>query len=382
MIRVLAVCVIVCVPSLAAAQGITQRVADLEARMASLEIESQPTQVDVDCDAGGSVQAVLNQYRSKPAALSIGVRGTCYEHLIVSRDDVTILGLVPGAGFRTTSTTASLISVRGAQRARLFDLALQGGQIALQGTSDASVLAVGVQVSGAVNGVNAADALIELRNATVENNTGFGVWAQTGSRVTVTTSAIRNNGLVGAQAIDASLRIRQSVIEANQGGGIGGLVGARVDILGGTIRNNAQAAIVLQAATLRIEGYPAVGQAIISGNAGGIGLFHGSSANLRGVTIENNTQFAIGATGGSSVFFSANANLIRNNVGGGIGLNDSSTAGRFTQASLEITGNQSGIRCQAAPGVAQIVSGPGGYVITLANVFGNGGVKQIDCPGF
>lgn len=376
---VTATALVAALPLPAGAQGIPQRVAELEARLAALESASAPQVVEVDCSAGGSVMAALAEAAGRSAPLTIGVRGTCTEQVVVSRDDVSIVAWSPGAGLQGLTSTSPVISVRGAQRLRLSGLSLQGGSSALDVGSGASVNASNLQITGATYGVSVSNASVELRGSTIADSGVFGVTAKAGSSVTLLTSTIRDSGFHGVMVTAASLRLWQSVVESNSGGGIFGWAGAMVTIESSTLRDNVGGGIGLQGGgTVHFEG-----PSLIAGNgSSGIGLYFGSSANIRGVTIENNAQGGVSAGGGSVVLFGGAA-IVRNNTGPGVQLSDTSIAGAFKGAAVQITGNtNSGIRCDAAPAVAQITQAPGGFSINLTHVFGNTGPKQIDCPGF
>ena len=301
-------------PVAAGAQGIPQRVAELEARLAALEGSSAPQVVEVDCSAGGSVMAALAEAAGRSAPLTIGVRGTCTEQVVVSRDDVSIVGWSPGAGLQGLTSTSPVISVRGGQRLRLSALSLQGGSSALDVGSGASVNASSLQITGATYGVSVSNASVELRGSTIADSGVFGVTAKAGSSVTVLTSTIRDSGFHGVMVTAASLRLGQSVVESNSGGGIFGWAGAMVTIESGTIRDNVGGGLGLQGgATVHFEG-----TSLIAGNgSSGIGLFFGSSANIRGVTVENNAQSGVSAGGGSVVLFGGAA-IVRNNTGPGV----------------------------------------------------------------
>lgn len=327
-----AACVLSLAVAPAAAQGISDRVSALEARVAALEADLEaafaPRTIVVNCANGQTVNAALAQMAGRAAQLTIRVVGMCTEAVTIQRDDVTLRGMNPGDGIAAPSPQDLAVSVSG-QRVTVERLALQGGSSGLQLSGGSSVTASNLVISGAASG-----ARVTL-----------------GSHLALSNSVIENNGV----GIQASL-------------------GARITLIDTTIHQHSFG-VVLQSSFLS-----AFSSVIADSVIGGVSMSLGSTASLGNATIvENNGVLGMYAVGGSSI--SLMDATIRGNGAGGVRLADVSVISGNPSASIVANGGW-GVLCAPAPAVPQISEAipNGGISLGAANVHGNT-AGQINCPG-
>lgn len=181
----------------------------------------------VNCGThGASIQRAIDRFvLSRP--ITILVRGDCVENVDITRDDVTLVAHWQGGSVDGT------INVVGAQRVTID----------------------GLTVTGEGEGVSVRDnASATIRNATLENNTGSGVFAGRNALVILRDNVITANGEYGVLVTDgANAQIRGgNTIESdvadwlNVGAAIGGYRHATIRIRdgGNVIRNNAMSEVM------------------------------------------------------------------------------------------------------------------------------------------
>ncbi len=240
-----------------------------------------PNSVTVDC----SSQTISQALRDIPGnPLTITVKGTCNENVVIARDDVTLIADPSGATVNGPDPERSTIMVQGARR----------------------VFITGVTVSGARNGVVAYQGgSLTLENSTIQNNARIGVIAILGSSATVNSCAIQNNAMEGVVATDSSaLFLTNSTI---QGNGRTGVVAARASSarIGRTILGDS-------------------GPNTIKNNGGsGVTAWRSSFALIDGNTIENNSSSGVYIEGASGT---VTKNTIRANQIKGIEVGSSGNA--------------------------------------------------------
>jgi hypothetical protein len=369
----------------AAAQGIPQRVQALEQRIAALEnAVTPPTGVTVDCGAGESVNAALAQGLGGSGPLTVTIRGTCTENVVVVNRDAVLVGASAGDGLEATSATSVALLTLGPRNLRLVQLTLRGGLVGLVVNPGGVVTGRDVRITGSA----VADATIEaghlqLDTSTIEDSGKMGVQSKANGNLVLRNSIVRNNGFHGVSADGGSVAVINGSIENNGGGGVFGRRGSAINLVGARVSGNNRSGIALQnGSTVQLDT-----GTVIADNAGSGLSLSASTASLRGVTIENNDGNGVEASGGSAIQLSNEPGVfIRANHGDGIWLEDASVVGATPGSpQIQITGNDgAGVACQPAPAVAQIqlAALPGGrvYPLDASNVFGNGQM-QINCPG-
>jgi hypothetical protein len=147
---------------------------------ADAKIKDNPVLVDVFCGQH-SINVALS-YKGDP--LIIEVHGTCYEDVVINRDNVVLRGgrYGPGAVVAASSTAILLDQ---ASNVSIENLTVQGG---IEGPGEMGGAGVGVWFS---TGVSVSDVVVELGESK-----GMTV---VGSKVTISDSTFRNNSGYGLQ---------------------------------------------------------------------------------------------------------------------------------------------------------------------------------------
>lgn len=189
----------------AAAQGVSQRVEDLEARVAALESAIQPRTLTVDCSAGQTVGAALESALAAPRLL-IRIQGLCTESVRIRRDDLTLMGVFPGSGLVGADPAQPVLDITASSRVSLMDLALTGGRIGLRLAAGAAVVGSRIAVSLALqNGVEVEESRLRLIESSVAANGAHGVAALGGASVRLFDGVVENNAWDGVRVRDTSI---------------------------------------------------------------------------------------------------------------------------------------------------------------------------------
>jgi hypothetical protein len=329
--------------------------------------------VEVRCDKGRTISRALEHHHGP---LTLKVVGVCDEHVVVDRDDVSLVAGGPGAGIHGPDTAKDTVLISG-HRFTLDGLTVTGGRNALvvsgasramirncvaRGGGSGIVGGIGIVffqgVSGTVDRCNSsgnpADGLMldasiaTITNSTFAKNARAGILVFNGSnaRIGITgtfTSApntITDSGSTGIHVtVGSAAVINGNTISGNGTNPAGpfgrfGIVAfhSRIALAGGnTITGNFGAGVGLNAATAVI-GDPGFGlptNNIIRGNSTaapghGITLLLSSTLQLRNATIENNNGTGVSATHRSTLRVFSGA--ITGHTAGGIMLSQGSAA--------------------------------------------------------
>jgi hypothetical protein len=313
-----------------------------------------PTTQTVDCANGETVaDALANvQYDTTPA--NIIIDGTCREAVVVSRSDVSFFPAAPGDGLEAPDPDSRVLFVYQVQRIQAIDLTITGGAVGVNVGGGSSLAANRIRVEGATEGVHVREgSSANINNSVLSNCLINGLVVQLGGHVTVVSSEIEDNGFHGVFATGGTVDLRQTSIRNNDGAGVFAWTGAIVSIDGSSLANNAHDGLALQSnSTAQISG----NRTTIAENAGnGIGVYTGSVAQVWNTDIEDNVSDGIRAGVGSVVDVTQNSLIRRNRHG--IHLGDTSILS--ADSSVEITANDlRGINCQIGlPAVAQLAAG-------------------------
>ena len=302
----------------------------LQARIAALEMSAHMRALSVDCTKGERIGDALAHTTATARHVTIFVSGLCRERVIISRDDITLRGVSPGAGIEGPPDQPALRLNR-AQRIALHQLTISGGRgIEAEGST---FVANGLFASG-----SSRDGLLVVGGAALLTN------------VVVDTPANRGVVVVGGLL---TVTGADTLITNAPKSGLAAEHGSSLTLSSGaTVARNAGSGIASSSSHLVITG---------------------------GAIVEDNHGDGVGVRDGSTLSLSAGAS-IRNNSGHGVTIRDTSVAalGGSDLPLPEIVNNGFvGLKCAPGPAVAQIAGGQ-------ALVTGNG-VGQIDCvfsPGF
>jgi hypothetical protein len=182
---------------------------------------AQTLTVTVDCSRGQTIAGALRQGDARKP-LVVVVRGTCNEHVSVTRDDVTLRGqsgTEPTVNGPDSSRDTIVISK---DTVNIEDLAVTGGfnGIRLQGPFFAGVRRVHVR-NTANNGILLRAGDMELVDSTVENAGGSGLVLGRGASIRVVNSHFQTSHFMGIYAQNNStLTMNGGSVSDNEGDGI------------------------------------------------------------------------------------------------------------------------------------------------------------------
>ncbi len=275
------------------------------------------TNVSVNCDTGGSINAALSGLDLE-GPHTITVTGTCHESVaIVDRERLTIQA--PGGQTATIVSDPFDVAIFILRSRSIFlrRLVLTGGSVGLfvqrsevqvngstiQNNSDVGVfvnqlssLQFGsniVQNNG--DGITVAQtSRANINGGTVQNNAGSGITLANSSAANIGGVTIQNNGGFGVFAFHtSSFQMFGSTIVGNGSTGVRVQETSHGEIVGNIIRNNGAADPSSPGGVVLSEGGEAFieGGNDISNNTGpGVLAFtHGTLSSLGGNTINNNT---------------------------------------------------------------------------------------------
>jgi parallel beta-helix repeat protein len=373
-------------------------------------------EVTVRCDKGQTIGRVL---ANRPGRLTISVVGTCDEHVVVDRDDVSLVAGGPGAGIHGPDATRDTVLVSG-HRFRLDGLSVTGGRNAVEisgasratiqncvtrGSGGGTIGGIGIRlVDGASGSVDNCDSsensndglMLDASSATITNCTftgnrrvGILVFNGSNARIGITGGFIAGPNTITGNAsngvhvtIGSSAVIAASAISGNGASPTGafGRFGvfafhSRINLPGGNlIGGNLGAGVGLNAATAVIgdPGFTLPTTNVIRGNSTaapsqGITATLGSALQIRNATVENNSGTGIGLSGRSTVrMFST---TVTGHAANGVQLSQGSAATFEAAAPLSsLTGNAPfDLRCLDAES-------------SIAGPLAAGAV--VDCTGF
>jgi hypothetical protein len=171
----------------------------------------------VKCNKGGGIQDAID--RTKPwVPLQVRIAGVCDESIMISRDDVTLLGITGNAAI--SSTTDTSVFIFGGQRIRIENLTLSGPEIPLS-VDSSYVTLVDVTVEGSNdNGIDAVDGShLNIEDSRIRDNGGAGIIIEKGGTLDLDDSVVSGNARTGvALSKNSSSVITNSQISENLNG--------------------------------------------------------------------------------------------------------------------------------------------------------------------
>ena len=324
---------------------------------APLVVASRSEAKPLDC-AKGTIGAAI----AGTGPITVIVKGTCNENVVIERDDVTLQADVGGATVHATDPTKAAILIQGARRVRIIGFGVNGGTGGVVGRRGASFDLSGpgclIDANDRFGVVASYGASGTVDNCTIQGTTGEGngVVAANESSLVITNSTVQNNAAAGVVAVrNSQIRIGQNAngdavilpvtITGNAGNGVTIGDSSAGIVVGGSISNNSRTGIFVGRGS---SGQIGAGQSGLVGgpsvqNNGGTGItIEGANATVlsstislnggNGVQLINGGSARIGIKNDNSGYL---GNVIANNGGSGVALsNSSSTAlgGNLIQA--------------------------------------------------
>ena len=229
--------------------------ATLLAASASVAIAGPPPQTNtftVDCAKKGQTISSAIERGDARKPLVVLVRGTCNEHVTISRDDVTLRGQ-PGGGATVTGPDASLDTILILKdTVNIEDLSVTGGfnGIRLQGPSYAGVTNVIVR-NTANHGIIVRAGDIAIMNSTVEYAGGSGVMLSRGASARIVNSNFRDCHVTGITADgNSTVGVNGGTVSNNEGTGVLLSSGSQGGVNNAEILGNAAHGVLAQAGSV------------------------------------------------------------------------------------------------------------------------------------
>lgn len=199
----------------------------------------------VDCSQGQSVAEGLGK-KAADRPLTVLVRGSCTEHIVITRDDVALVG---DGGSITGSVT-----VAGAQRVVLAELSI---------------------TNPAGDGVFVTDnASVTIRQNQINDSSGYGVFVRNASFAHLNDNKLLRNGIVNNTNIDAS--------------GIGVGHNSTVRALRNEIRDNANTGVEVFEGSLYRSEMDVIEQRTSAPGRSAVDVYRRGHVELRGATVSGN----------------------------------------------------------------------------------------------
>ena len=329
----------------------------------------------VRCDKGKTIGASLAEHEG-PVTLS--VVGICDEHVVVNRNDVSLVAGAPGAGIHGPDPTRNTLQVTG-DRFLLDGLTVTGGRnaIVVSGGTRATIqnctaLASGNGIVGGIgilffhgttgtvdnctsngnpaDGVMLDGAVVSITNSTVSSNHRAGILVFGGSSARIGLSnaftsagnTINGNGSNGVHVtIGSTAIVIGNTISGNGTDpagplgrfGIAAALHSRIDLAAGnTITNNFGAGVFVGSGSLAAIGDPGFGLGtanLVRGNSTaapsqGVNVAANATLVIRGATIDANNGAGIALSVRSTM--NAVSSVITGNTANGIQLSQGSVA--------------------------------------------------------
>lgn len=277
-------------------------------------------QLNVNCSAGQTIGDALAQAQGILGHVQINILGVCREVVLITRSDVTLMGVSREDGIEAPESTEYTLSIKGPNLVRLANLTIAGGGLGAYG--GASFEADDITVRDAVNVAIAGDkgAFGILRNVTVQNSQ-WGVWVGSGAHFTLISSEIKDNWKGLNVNGGGTLRVESTTIEDNETGAMA-FTGGVLDVQNSTFQDNSLLGLYLATnATASFSGASFIKNNGTAG-PGGAQLFSGAVLDLKDSTVELNSGNGIEAQDGSVI--SLNNGIVRNNSGSGVFLGHAS----------------------------------------------------------
>src|SRR5712692_341344 len=263
-----------------------------------LPTAARAANVTVDCTgatpgAFSSITAALNSLpvNSPSEPNIITVTGPCTENVFIIERERLVIQAAPGqtATINAADPSADVLGIGGSRRITLLGLILQGGQ-------------TGVIVDRGSE--------VEIRNSTIQSNSGDGLVVQIGSVLVMENSTIQNNGgngltdAAGSSVTLATFPAQRIRILGNAGDGID-VDGSFLQVNFGTldVENNSGAAIFQLGGRLLIFDGGVGGGNLFQNNGEGIDVLEAGSAQFFGRNvIRNNGDVGLQILGSSVAF--------------------------------------------------------------------------------
>ena len=280
----------------------------------------------VDCSRGQSIGRAL-EHAPPGFKLTLTVRGTCNEAVVIERDDVTLQGdAVTGAVINAPRLEIG-ITVR-AMRVLIDRMTVQGGND-------------GIMVYGVMD--------TYVTNTTIRDVARWGLVSKN-AHAFVRGCTVERSGLDGISLQRGSARLVDCQIRANHGAGIGGGNASGLNISGSTVASNGSDGIWLDMssqATIHDDNTITSNGLSSTAPGAGVNVTGGSTVEISGSAITNN------AGPGLRLYGKAYATATKNTITG----NGSNGVEAYGSSHASLSGNTIAGNGTKAPNDPNFVSG-------------------------
>jgi hypothetical protein len=294
--------------------------AELQGTVLELEDPLKPEYVSVDCGAGETVTEALAQAQDHIGPLHITVEGICEEAVHISRDDVTLMGVEPGAGIRAPSGQRAihLEAVRGIVLSQLT-IDASNGNCGIS-SSDSLLVGMGLIVrGGSICGIGISQgSSATIWNSKIEGGSMFGVKVDGGAAGTIGNSEVRGfDAGTGIYADNGgTIEVHETQVEDNELG-IFAFVHANINVWGCVIEGSRNGVTALQNSTISLRD-----SRIVNNHEHGAHIGAASMLDILDTVVEGNHSHGILVEQASTV--TVLNTTIAENGGDGISLRDMS----------------------------------------------------------
>ena len=313
-------------------------------------------EINVDCDKGGSIQKAIDAAAGSAARKTINVTGFCTEDLLISRDNISLLG-------DGLAVISGRIIVRGADGVTIRDLTVTGSDFGLS-TSVSRVFMTNVHFTGNDgNGIGVSGGgAIFLRDGSIANNSGgIGLFIQNGHAGLTNTVVFSNQNDGILVSANGSLSMNGgSVHSHSSGSGIIARQGANVELGGTDVSGN-----FFTGVAVTMGSTAAIYDTTVNGNTEvGLLVSENSTVEVGGGELANNGVY--GAVAGShSVLRLIDTHVHGNHAHGVVVETD---GGLFVDGTTVVDGNWADDQIECRGKEASMEIGPDAYVGTWACV--------------
>lgn len=227
-------------------------------------------EITVNCDKGGSVQKAIDAGAGSAARRTIYVTGFCTEDLLITRDQISVLG-------DGNTMIDGRIVVRGAHGVTIRDLT----------------------VTGPNDGLRARTSRVFMTNVHFTANDGYGILVSGGGAISLRDGSIAHNtGGIGLLVTNGQANLNNTEVFSNQDDGIVVSANGSLFMDGGSVHSHDSGTGIIAKQSASVE----LGGTNVSGNLfAGVAVSMGSVAAIYDSTISYNTDIGLILSENSSV---------------------------------------------------------------------------------
>jgi len=183
----------------------------------------------VNCDKGKTISKALETAKGSAQVFEILVSGTCVEDVTIRRDNVYIVG-------NPDATIEGFVRVFSSSGVSFENIAIssQGNGLLVSGNANASLRWVQIRDNGGNGLMLRRRASVFVRDSTIENNGGFGVFVEDSSLQT-NNSQIMGNASYGIFAdLGSQINLTTTEVAFNGAPGVQVMLHSVIDLRDGT----------------------------------------------------------------------------------------------------------------------------------------------------